>query len=63
MFIEPQLWEIKSQLAKFFSESDFINDNLTIILQNLRMSYLKLKLRAEQFTVSDALLDYKDETI
>lgn len=63
LFIEPHLWDSKSQLAKFLDESDFINDSLTIILQNLRTSYLKLKVKAEQFTVSDIILDYKGETI
>ncbi|HNP69017.1 MAG TPA: site-specific integrase [Aequorivita sp.] len=63
MFIEPQLWDSKSQLAKFFGESDFINDNLTIILQSLRTSYLKLKVRMGDFTVTDIIQDYRGETI
>ena len=63
LFIEPQFWDSKSQLAKFFSESDFINDCLTIILQKLRTSYLKLKVKGEAFNVSDVVLDYKGETI
>ena len=63
LFIEPQLWDSKSQLAKFFSESDFINDSLTIILQKLRTSYLKLKVKGESFSVSDVVLDYNGKTI
>lgn len=63
LFIEPRLWDSKSQLAKFFSESDFINDCLTIIVQKLRTSYLKLKVKGEVFNVSDVVLDYKGETI
>ena len=61
LFIEPHLWDSKSQLAKFFDESDFINDSLTLILHNLRASYLKLKVKAEQFTVSELVLDYNVE--
>ncbi len=63
IFIEPHLWDSKSQLAKFFDESDFINDSLTLILQDLRSSYLKLKIKTEQFTVSDIILDYKGKAI
>jgi len=63
LFIEPKLWDNKSQLAKFFGESDFINDSLSLIIQNLRKSYLKLKVKLDEFTVSDILQDYKGETI
>lgn len=63
LFIEPKIWDSKSQLAKVSNESDYINDSLTIILQNLRNSYLKLKIKGEQFSAEDILLDYKGETI
>ncbi len=62
LFIEPKFWDSKSQLAKFSDESDFINDSLSIILQNLRNSYLKLKVKAATFAVADIILDYKGET-
>jgi len=63
LFIEPHLWNSKNQEAKISSESDFINDSLTIILQNIRNSYLKLKIKGEQFSADDILLEYKGETI
>ena len=63
LFIKPKIWDSKSQLAKVSNESDYINDSLTIILQNLRNSYLKLKIKGEQFSAEDILLDYKGETI
>lgn len=63
LFIEPKFWDSKSQLAKFSSESDFINDSLILILQNLRNSYLKLKIKSEHFSAEDIILDYKGETI
>src|SRR5690554_1009063 len=59
LFIEPQIWDSKTQLVKVSNESDYINDSLTIILQNLRNSYLKLKIKGEQFSAEDILLDYK----
>ena len=63
LFIEPHLWNSKNQEAKISSESDFINDSLTIILQNIRNSYLNLKIKGEQFSADDILLEYKGETI
>lgn len=63
LFVEPNLWDSKNQLSKSSKESDFINDSLSIILQNLRNSYLKLKIKGELFTVADILLDYKGAAI
>jgi len=63
LFIEPKNWDSKNQIVKTSDGSKFINDSLILILQNLRNSYLKLKIKSEHFSAEDIILDYKGETI
>lgn len=62
LFVKPENWDINNQLAKDQGESDYINDNSTLITQKLQDSFLKLRLAGVSFTVADILSKYKGES-
>lgn len=62
LFVKPENWDNNNQAANGQEDSDYINDNITLIRQKLQDSYLKLKLAGDTFTVADILAKYKGES-
>lgn len=60
LFINPDYWKSKQQIAKPSStESEYINTQLSLIKKEINQAFLFLKVNMEHFDVEDIYLKYK----
>ncbi|ADQ82405.1 site-specific integrase [Riemerella anatipestifer] len=64
LFINPNNWDSKKQLAKPPNEeNNFINTQLSLIKNDINQAFLFLQVKEEKFDVNDIYTQYKGETL
>jgi len=61
LFINPDLWDSKRQLAIPKEENKLLNTQLSLIKNNLNQAFLLLQINKQNFDVNDIFLQYKGE--
>ncbi|WP_298284731.1 site-specific integrase [uncultured Lutibacter sp.] len=61
LFINPNLWDSKRQLAIPKEENKLLNTQLSLIKNNLNQAFLLLQINKQNFDVNDIFLQYKGE--
>ena len=62
LFINPDSWNSKKQKVEPCEDSTYINQQLSLIKNNLYQAFLFLQVSGESFTVEDIYSRYKGES-
>ena len=61
-FIKPEYWNSKKQKAFFPNDNNYINNQLSLIKQEINQAFLFLQVNSKSFDVNDVYLQFKGET-
>ncbi|MCW5518481.1 site-specific integrase [Aureitalea sp. L0-47] len=62
LFINPDCWNAKKQKVEPSEDSTYVNQQLSLVKNNLYQAFLFLQVSGESFTVEDVYSRYKGET-